>query len=140
VAPPSLTTERAESAARHLAAVGPPASAHLGRLRRLAVDGDPRVRVAAAYAVARVSGDPIPDVVSDLVDEAFRGDPHPILVDAVRDLAVCGASAATRPALEALLATDRRVGTSGASHAFTDDESLRRDAARALATAAGGAG
>jgi hypothetical protein len=134
VLPPSLTTGRAETAARHLAAVGPPASAHLDRLRRLAGDDDPRVRVAGAYAVARVSGEPIRDVVSDLVDGALRGDSHPILADALRDVVTCGTPATARPRLEALLATDRRVGPDGASRAFTDDEALRRDAARALAT------
>jgi hypothetical protein len=132
VLPPSLTTERAETAARHLAAVGPPARAHLDRLRKVAGDGDPRVRVAGAYAVARVSGEPIQDVVSDLVDEALRGEAHPILADAVRDLAACGTPATARPRLAAMLATDRRICSAGASQAFTEDEALRRDAARAL--------
>jgi hypothetical protein len=88
--------------------------------------------VAGAYAVARVSEEPIQDVVSDLVDEALRDVAHPILADAVRDLAACGTPATARPRLETLLATDRRIGSAGASQAFTEDEALRRDAARAL--------
>ena len=134
VLPPALRTIHAETAARQLAAIGPAARPHLGRLRRLSVRAsDPRVRVAAAYAVARIGDEPVPDVVTGLLRDALDGaDVHPVLAEAVHDVADVGPPPAARPWLEALLATDRRVTPRGGWNAFDWDATVRRDAARAL--------
>ncbi|WP_410607814.1 HEAT repeat domain-containing protein [Amycolatopsis sp. lyj-109] len=110
-----------------------------GVLRAFQAKG-PRDQVAVAYATARVTGDvgmALPVLLRALtdVDPVHIGWPA---IDAMRALAKLGPlPAEVAPVLRELLARDARFSSSGGCDLYRNDETFRRDAARALAHCAG---
>jgi hypothetical protein len=127
------------AAIRYLGDLGPQAVGRADRLRHLMGKAHPGhwEQIEAAIALRKVTGDPESSLqpLEQAVRPLAQGRYLPVMrraVDGLADIGRLGAD--TRSALEAALALDRRLNSSGSWRSFVEDEQIRHAVHQLLVT------